>query len=934
VRATLVIATGLAAFFAAPVTDRLELPGAMSVPAERENPRARADFELMRLRDPATGKIPPGIREKELAFARDIPTRSALMKSDWPSGQREVAWTPRGPWNVGGRTRALAIDIANPNIILAGGVSGGMWKSTDRGSTWRKVTTFAQLHSVTCIAQDTRSGHENVWYYGTGELTGNSANGGGSAIYRGDGIFKSTDNGETWTQLASTVVGSPQVFSSMFQYVWNIVVAPSSASDEVYAATIGGVNRSTDAGATWTNVLGGQANSNSRYTDIAITSTGILYATLSDARLDGSSGAVSQGVWRSTDGMHWVDIRPSSPPWPAVYLRMVIGIAPSNERVVYFMGETPGSGHQTGSGADVEYDSFWKYSYDSGDGRGAGGSWEDRSASLPGFGPPVGDFLSQGSYNLVVRVAPLNDSLVFIGATNIYRSTNGFRTTGPTTWIGGYATTNDVSQYPSHHVDQHALVIPPGNPTLLYSGNDGGVFVTRDYMAPGVSWVSLNSGYFTTQFYTIAVDHATSGNNVVLGGMQDNGTWFLNSSSTTAPWISLLSGDGSYCAVADNRTSYYLSVQEGQTYRVILAPDGTLQNYARVDPTNGADYIFINPFALDPSNNIIMYMAAGSALWRNSNLLAIPLRTVSTSADNPTSVNWTRMSGSSVSTGVISAMGVSKSFPPSRLYLGTSAGAVVRLDNASTAAASAAPLDVSQNRGFPSGGYVSCIAVDPRNGERALLVFSNYGVPSIFYTENGGASWAGVSGNLEQNPDGTGNGPSVRWASIQTYGGGATFFVGTSTGLYSAQSLQGSSTVWVQEGAQTIGNVVVDMMDARAADGLLVVATHGQGVFSGMVPPVAPPPSDIPTATRIEQNFPNPFNPSTTFRFALKSDASVTLKIYSITGQEVATLLAEDRPAGVQPDLVWYPQNLASGVYVYELRAGDFRQARKMAYIK
>jgi hypothetical protein len=929
--ATLAVTLAVVAMMLGVESSRLRLPSSRaSIPETKEDPAARANYELMRLRDPATGRIPDDMRMKELQFARTLPRREAVMKGEWASGASAISWAQRGPVNVGGRTRALAVDIANPGTLLAGGVSGGMWKSTDGGTTWKKVTTPSQLHSVTSIAQDTRPGKRNVWYYGTGELTGNSANGDGGAIYRGDGIFKSTDNGESWAQLPSTVAGTPQVFSSMFQYVWDIVLNPASSADEVYAATIGGVNRSTDGGTTWTAVLGGTATTNSRYTDIAITPAGILYATLSDARLDGSSGAVSQGVWRSINGTQWVDIRPVSPPWPTVNKRIVIGIAPSNERILYFLGETPGFGHSAGSGADQEYDSFWRYVYVSGDGRGAGGSWEDRSSNLPGFGPPVGDFLSQGSYNLVVRVSPSNDSLVFIGGTNIYRSTNGFRNSGTTSWIGGYATSNDISQYDSHHVDQHALVFAPNNPFKLFSGTDGGVFVTTDCTAPSVGWVSLNNAYLTTQFYTVAIDHATSGNGVIIGGMQDNGSWFSGGSPT---WISLFSGDGAFCAVADNRSSYYISAQEGLTFRLLLQADGSLVNYARVDPTGGANYLFINPYALDPTNNSVMYMAAGSDLWRNSNLLAIPLRSVSASADNTTLVNWTRMSGSSVSNGVISAVGVSKSSPASRLYYGTSGGSVLRLENASGAAAATAPLDVSQNRGLPSG-YVSCIAVDPRNGDRALLVFSNYSVRSIFYTANAGASWSDVSGNLEQNPDGSGNGPSVRWAAIQTYGGGATYFVGTSTGLYSTSSLQGSTTVWVQEGGQDIGNVVVDMIDVRPTDGTVVVATHGQGVFSGSAPSIPPPPEEIPVVSRLEQNFPNPFNPSTSIRIALDQPAFVTLKIFSLKGEEIATILSENRPAGVQPDLVWYPRNLASGVYIYEVRAGSFRQAKKMVYVK
>ena len=110
----------------------------------------------------------------------------------------------RGPYNIGGRTKALAIYIENENTILAGGVSSGMWKSIDGGVLWVKTTAPDQLHSVSCVAQNKYPGKDNIWYYGTG--SGTSGSGGSAAIpagssYKGDGIFKSID-GETWQNIS------------------------------------------------------------------------------------------------------------------------------------------------------------------------------------------------------------------------------------------------------------------------------------------------------------------------------------------------------------------------------------------------------------------------------------------------------------------------------------------------------------------------------------------------------------------------------------------------------------------------------------------------------------------------------------------------------------------------------------------------------------
>lgn len=133
---------------------------------------------------------------------------------------------------------------------------------------------------------------------------------------------------------------------------------------------------------------------------------------------------------------------------------------------------------------------------------------------------------------------------------------------------------------------------------------------------------------------------------------------------------------------------------------------------------------------------------------------------------------------------------------------------------------------------------------------------------SLFYSTNGGTNWSAVSGNLEQNPDGSGNGPSVRWGSILPLGSSKVYFVGTSTGVYSTTTLSGSSTVWVQEGSSNIGSVVVPMIVTRPLDGLVIVATHANGVFRAtMAVPLSAPalltPADGATGV--------PLNPSLTW---------------------------------------------------------------------
>ncbi|MBM2841322.1 MAG: hypothetical protein HW412_1850 [Bacteroidetes bacterium] len=756
----------------------------------KDDPHARLRYEWMMLRDPATGMIPTDIRKKELEFAGTLPTREELGPSGVEGDSPNATWTSRGPYNVGGRTRALGIDRLNVNTILAGGVSGGMWRSLDGGSTWTKTTAPAALHSVTCLVQDPRSGQSTTWYAGTGELTGNSASGNGSAFYVGNGLLKSVDNGASWTVLTATSGGDPQLFDRFFDIVWNVAVHPTTG--HVYAATYSALYRSTNGGTNWTAVLGEPTSQPySDFTDVQIASNGTIYAT-------GSAGASTmQGIRRSTDGTTWTDITPND--MPASHRRIVIGIAPSNPNAVYFLAETPQAG--------LNGHSLWKYD---------GQNWENRSANLPAFGQPVGDFDSQGSYDLVIIVKPDDDNTVIIGGTNLYRSTNGFASTAVTTWIGGYNTTNDISLYPNHHPDNHSLMFAPNNSSILFSGHDGGVSKTTNVLATPLVWQYLNNGYLTTQCYTVALDHGTNGSADILSGFQDNGCWGVNSGVSTASWALWFGGDGAFTAFSNGGASKYVSSQNGNTYRLF---GSNWTQFARVDPQGGTGYLFINPFVLDPNNSNIMYLGGGNSVWRNSDLTQIPA-----GSNNPATTNWTGLQNSTVTGQTqVSALAVSTANPTNRLYIGHSAGAVLRVDGANTGDPQGTTITPP---GVPQNAFVSGIAVDPTDGSKLLVVYANYSIVSLYYSANAGQTWTNVEGNLAGA-----NGPSCRSATIVPSGGGTTYYLGTSTGLYSTTSLS-ATTVWVQEGATNIGNVVVNFLDSRSSDGVVVVGTHANGTYS------------------------------------------------------------------------------------------------------
>tara|TARA_B100001250_G_scaffold275655_3_gene238152 strand:+ start:6234 stop:8951 length:2718 start_codon:yes stop_codon:yes gene_type:complete len=773
-----------------------------------DNPSDRVVWERLRLADPNTGEIPARIRQKEMIFAQTLPKSEIINKSEW---------VHRGPFNVGGRTRALSIDALDENILLAGGASGGMFRSIDGGQSWGMTTAPNQFHNVTCVAQDTRQGKENIWYFGSGELTGSSASG-GEAYYGGNGIYKSVDGGLSWDSLSSTSTNT-NGFDSAFDFIWNIKTDPSNDSlDIIYAATYGAIYRSEDGGSSWDKVLGGGLSNGTYYNNVEVTSDGVVYATLSSDGLD-------KGIWRSIDGQNWDNITDSL--FPPIYGRIAIGLDPSNENQVYFLAaETDGYGQHT----DVFFNgqtwtSLWKY--DAND-----NSWIDLSSNIPANQSTSFDnFNAQRGYDLLVKVHPSSSNTVYIGGTNLWRSTDGFSTPNNTMIIGGYFIGSyegdgNWGVYKNHHPDQHDLLFLPSDNDVILSATDGGVFKSYNTFADTVEWVSLNNGYYTTQLYAVSVSR-NANSNVMHGGFQDNGNFVNFSGDPLSHWNMPFNGDGAFGAIADNEEDFYLTIQRGVMYKMKLDANGQRIAYNRMDPisVDSNDYMFINPMTIDKNTDII-YMAAGNKLWRNNNITNIQYN----NSHNKNDFGWQLFSDTLSNPNInITAIATSSS-PSDIVYIGTNYRKLYRIDNANIGDPSILELTSPL---VSSSAYVYDIAVNPNNANEVMVVYSNYSCYSLFHSIDGGQSWVKVAGNLEQNNSatGSGNGPSCRAAEIIPLGNSTLYVVGTSVGLFGTANLDDVNTVWEQIGYNDIGSVVCEYLVYRPNDGLLVVATHGNGIY-------------------------------------------------------------------------------------------------------
>jgi len=812
--------------------NEMEWPEIPTSIGTEDNPYARIEFDLIRFRDPATGKIPENIREKEIAFARNLPVSSGHMIRDKSGALRNISadFSLAGPVNIGGRSRAVAIDVTNENTLLAGGVSGGLWRSVDQGISWNRVTDVTELPNIRSIVQDIRPGKQNIWYYGTGEILPGSSAGAIGAPYRGNGIYKSTDGGISWNRIPATATGPIDDLTSPFNFVHNLAIDPSNAGqDEIYAAARGGIYRSINGFNSVQLVLGNDninSNNDGLWTEVAVTSTGIVYATLSNVA---GNNSAPTGIFRSTTGESgsWEDITPPSG-FGTAYRRTVIGIDPSNENIVYFLGNKGST------------NSLHRYDASAPDGQ----RWTDLSDNIPAFGGTVGDYNAQNSYNMVVAVHPGNSDVVFLGGTNLYRSTNGFSDDTMTDWVGGYSRANTGEQYAKQHADQHALAFFPSNPNRMISGHDGGLSLTNDNLKSTetidtdefgetqdvlIEWENLNNGYITSQFYSIAFDEENLGDPGLMGGLQDNSTQLLQEIERDANWFNIGVGDGGFCYY-DNE-SVLLSAQYANIFRIFFENDQPRN--ATISTPNAGDQglnLFVNPILVDPvAPNKVFVGARGRVYY------TLDVR------KNPRDEDWYSFGTPTIDADErVSAMAGSES-PAGVLYIGTEGGHLYKTEN-STALNQITEITSGS---FPANGYISSIAVDPSNADRVVVSFSNYNVNSLFYTTNGGDSWQSVSGNLEAAGSSGGGAPSVRWVTIMPNGGnGNIYLLGTSVGLMSSDELNGNSTVWEREAVNTIGTIPVDMVRVRPIDGYIGVATHGNGIYEARI--------DVPLSARLQ----------------------------------------------------------------------------------
>ncbi|WP_420316275.1 cadherin domain-containing protein [Ekhidna sp.] len=808
-----------------------------------ERNKLRSEYFFNKLKDPKTNTLPANIRHQELLFSNNLKATYDAKNELGVNAGPSYDWNEVGPADVGGRTRAIAQDFRNGDIVLAGGISGGIWKSTDGGSTWESKLPEGSNLSISSIAQDTISG--DVWYATSGELGDGGSTRGKffSNFYLGLGIYKSVDNGETWELMTYSSNGTnslikdstpdiniPNGLSHPFIITGKVLVANFSGPVIIITTQYSGIWFSDDGGDSF-SLFGSQLASGEipTYSDIIVDNNGVITVWL------GPTDSGNNGFYRSYDGgSSFFTVNPNTYPTLSDGARTVLAFSLNSPDNIYAF---------TYDGGGTDY----LFAFDFANLTANGGTFEgiDRSQNLPDFDRSIfggsEEFSTQGGYDMTLAVHPNDPDFVVLGYVNLIKSEDGFATaltSNPAkSWIGGnenpYRLDEDLPFNNTHHADQHIVFFDNDNPNIVWSGHDGGISKTMDITADRVIWESLNNDYNVTQFYTVATS-TYNGDSYVLGGTQDNGTPIMDHSSFSSSLLpsqqDISSGDGAYCYATG--PIIYSSVQNGVLVLYDIDNDFNSRSVGFIKRDDLSRF-FIHPFTVDPNDEgTIFYATNGDGVIARNDQFDEAYSAGSLNLDLINN-GWDDFALDGAYQ--ITALKVTNENPSHTLYFGGLFGdtpVLASWSNANTDDGTGITgRDLNE---VPAGAWLNDIAVNPLDGEEIILVYSNFNIDGLFYSSDGGATLTSIEGNLGDNDSGNGiTGPSLRAAEIiQAADGSKKYVVGTSIGLFSTDQLNGANTNWTLE-TPLLDNIVIEDLDLRAEDGVLAVGTHGRGLFMG-----------------------------------------------------------------------------------------------------
>jgi photosystem II stability/assembly factor-like uncharacterized protein len=687
---------------------------------------------------------------------------------------------PIGPAVTSGRVVAFAVDPADPSRYFVAAGSGGVWKTTNAGTSWTPVFDNEGSYSIGALALDPKN--PNVVWVGTGELNAQRS------VGYGDGVYRSDDGGKTWRNLGLKAS----------EHIARIVIDPAD-SDTVYVAAQGplwgpggdrGLFKTTDGGRTWKNVLAISANTG--VTDVVLDPRNpeVLYAASWQRRrhvFTYIGGGPESGIHKSTDGgATWTRLRGGLPAGDLG--RIGLALSPADPNLLYATVEAAAGAGGTYCSTDF------------------GASWEKRS-----------DFVAQGMYYGQIVADPKNPERIYLLSVTNMVSDDGGRTTRP---LGESA----------KHVDNHALWVEPANTRHLLAGCDGGVYDSFDR---GATWL-FKSNLPLAQFYRIAADNSLPFY-YVYGGTQDNNSVGGPSHTrnpagiTNADWFVTAGGDGFHQQVdPQDPNTVYSESQDGGLVRF----DRRTGLRVGIQPLPGKGepplrWYWDSPVLISPHSHTRLYFG-GNILFRSDDR-GNTWRAISPDLTRQVDRNQLPVMGKIPRLDAV-ARGQSTSFygniialteSPKQeglIYVGTDDGLIqVTEDGGKTW------RKITQVPGVPEMTYVGRLLASQHDASVVYALFDNHKnadfAPYVMRSVDRGRTWTPLANDLPKN------GPALSIA--EDHVSPDLLFLGTEFGLFHTVN-GGKNWTRLRGGLPTIA--VRDLVIQKRENDL-VVGTFGRGIY-------------------------------------------------------------------------------------------------------
>jgi len=797
-------------------------------------------------------------------------TTSRLLESRLSLGASSFSWTALGPMpmngiypnfagfftgpplnSAAGRVAAVAADPTVQGLVYVGAAGGGVWRSTDSGNTFTPVFDSEPTQAIGALTVDSRG---DVWV-GTGE-------GVHSDSYYGQGLFKSTDHGGSWTRITGPnnafVLGAfrriavddnnpPHLFAAL---TWADSLGRAVPRWPETNRANNGLWRSTDGGASWTQVGNSMTtiglptfNSCSDADGNPCPADDVVFDPHNPNRVYADINSVN--VFTSTDGgFTWAEAN-----FPGIATGTTGQTQRSAIAVTSAGAGLPATVYAAVGEASGKYFAGFFASTDS------GATWAARTipqvtlsgTTIDGDGTAVTPY-GQADYDLTLSVAPGNPQTVYFGGVGPYVSTDGGASWS---FIAG-STSNTTVQ--TTHCDQQASAVDPFNPAKLYIGNDGGFYM---YDLAGRNFTTFddnnqNDTIDSGQIQTVG-PHPTN-DSVLLAGFQDNGTQLLNGTT----WNSVDTGDGGFALFDSDPTfAYHTFATLSAGPEIAVSTDGGLS--WRDSPTSSLSKVIV-------SGDTFNFYPPLAAVPGTARRVMIGGHYLYVSTDGMTT--WTQQSGQNLAGSC--ALGDSDCALQDIAFVPTSPNLAWALSMTNTGTGTGFALNNTRQADLNSGAAWSAvtanlpfsssqtqatgISVDPTPGhsEVAYLSISGFtaatGVGHIFKTTDFGATWteADGAGGPAPLPDV----PTLRVLVDSTDATGNTLLAGTDIGIFRSTD---DGATWTNFNLSQIPAVpIFDLQQNR--NGTIFAGTHGRGAYRLNAPPTPTPtasatPTARPTAT-------------------------------------------------------------------------------------